>query len=95
MAAQQAKQRTLELEESATRGNDYVQTLHQQGNAYEQAATQRIRELEDENRNIAEKARQQESALRARLAAIENKELDRAFADMKRFNQPPASAQTS
>ena len=58
LLAQQAKQRTLELENSATKGNEYVHALQQQGNAFEQAATQIIKELEEENKNIYERARQ-------------------------------------
>ena len=77
--------------------------MQQQGNAYEQAATQRIRELEESNKNIYDRARQQEAALRARLVAIEKKELERAHPDYEKrkeppmpvLNQPPASAQTS
>ena len=99
LAAQQAKQRTLELEDSANRGNQYVQALHEQESAYEQAATQRIQQLEEENRLIAENARQQEAALRQRLDTFQNEALDREFVALDRentlLNQHPAPAQTS
>ena len=52
--AQQSHKRILELEDSATKGNEYVHGLHQQANAYGQAATQKIQELECSHRALQE-----------------------------------------
>jgi len=107
---QQSKKRNLELEDSATKGNEYVHGLQQQPNAYGQAATQKIQALEcshqalqEEKERIPENAHQQEQALRKRIAAMENRELERAHAKFEAsivpplpsFNQHPASAQTA
>ena len=85
LMAQQSQRRVLELEDAATKGNEYVHDLQQQATAHGQSTNQKIQALEcshkalqDEKDRILEIARQQERALLKRIADMENRELERA-----------------
>ena len=85
--AQQAQRRVLELEDAATKGNEYIHGLQQQATVHGQSAAQKMQALEcshqalqDEKQRVLEHAHQQERALLKTIAYMENRELERAHA---------------